>query len=499
MKVAILRSDTTDYPPISPFHPPVQYPELIRLGITEVHADNHVYRAVRQALSMLGLDASRFASPHWNPLARYIQPGDSVLIKPNFVLHEFGAFEGTHCLTAHGSVLRTVVDYAFLAGGRESSIMIADAPIQGADFDRVVENAGIPAIQEYYWQKFRYEIKVQDLRQVRAVINDQSSLIRQVQKLPGDSKGYSVIDLGTESRLAEIDRPGTRYVVGDYDAEVTNTRHRRQHHEYVISNSVLDANVIISLPKLKTHSKTGVTVALKNLVGIIGSKDCLPHHRHGKTNHGGDEFPSDYPLTWYLSARLYAYLQGKVPVPVWRGMRQAARTVFGVGTPMDGSDRSLKTKFFPSGGWKGNDTIWRTVDDLNRILFFYDRSTGRLAAEPQRRYFALVDGIIAMEGNGPLRGVPKPCGVIMAGDDPLALDVVAASLMGFDWRKIRLLKGAADYSGQKRYSAFSGDESDIAVISNVPQWTSVTALKSAHLGFVPPAGWRDHVEVNRVG
>ena len=497
--IAVYRTEAVTYPDNPLFHPPARYPEFSGKGLDETTSSNPVYCAIRETLALLGLDSAHFGTPDWNPLGRYIQPGDKIVIKPNFVLHEFGPFTGTHSLTTHGSVIRAIVDYAFLAGGPESSITIADAPLQGADFDRILENAGIPQIQEYYWRKFRYEIKTLDLRQVRAIIDERSSLIKKVQKLPGDPLGYTVINLGKDSRLSEIDKAETRYVVGDYDSEVTNTRHRPGFHEYVVSNTILDADTVISLPKLKTHSKTGITVALKNMVGIIGSKDCLPHHRHGKTTDGGDEFAADYPLTWYLSARVYAHLQGKVPVPIWRGLRRMAEVLFGAGTPMDGSERSLKTRFYPSGGWYGNDTIWRTVDDLNRILLFYNRATRSFERQPQRRFFALVDGIIAMEGNGPLRGVPKPCGVVIAGDDPLVIDVVAASLMGFDWKKIRLLRGAADYPGDMRYSTFLGDESEINIASNIPYWTSVEKLKANHLGFVPPAGWRGHVEVSYVG
>lgn len=497
-RVAIYKSTVECYPSVPPFHPSILYPELINRGLDEVASCNLVYDAIRNIFVLLGLDLDHIGSPIWNPLGRYIQPGSKIVIKPNFVFHEFGPYLGTNCLTTHGSVIRAVLDYAFIAGGRESTIIIADAPLQGADFYHIIENTRIPQIQDYYWRKFRYEIKVIDLRRVRAIIDERSSLIKKIQVLPGDPLGYTMINLGRDSRLSEIDGERTCYVVGDYNMELTNSRHRPQFHEYVVSKTILEADTLISLPKLKTHSKTGITVALKNAVGIIGSKDSLPHYRYGKPSKNGDEFDDDYPLTWYLSARAYAHLQGKVSVNVWRGFRRIAKALFGVGTPIDGSERRLQTRFYFSGGWYGNDTIWRTVDDLNRILFFYKPSNENLEISPQRRFFALVDGIIAMEGNGPLRGLPKPCGVIIAGEDPLTIDVVAASLMGFDWKKIKLLRGAAEYSGDMKYSIFSGDESEINIASNIPHWTSMAELKAHHFGFIPPAGWRGHVEVSHV-
>jgi len=264
-----------------------------------------------------------------------------------------------------------------------------------------------------------------------------------------------------------------------------------------VSRTVLDANAVICVPKLKTHSKTGITVCLKNMIGIIGSKDCLPHHRHGKTNQGGDEFPDHYPARWLWSARIHALLQGRVPTVPWRLMRRFAGTFLGAGTPSNGSGK--RAGFFHSGCWHGNDTIWRTVDDLNRILFFYNPAESALQSQPQRRYFAVVDGIVAMEGNGPLRGTSRPAGVILGGDDPLAMDVVAATLMGFNWRLIRMLRGISDADYPYKYSAFSGDVSAIELLSNENGWSSFEALTQEHLKLQPPNGWRPTVETQHVG
>ena len=496
-RVAVLRSDTKHYGAKAPFHPAAAFPELSRTGMREIDSSNGVHSAVREMLSLLGLDRLNFGTTRWNPLGAYIRRGDKVVIKPNLVLHEFGAQKGANCLTTHGSVLRAVLDYVYLAAGPEGRIVIADAPLQGAEFETLVSDAGLRQIQEFYHEKLRCEIEIIDLRQLHAVIDESSSLIRRVEPLPGDPRGYCEIDLGQASRLGEVDGDEPRYVVGDYDAAVTNERHRRPRHSYVVSRTVLDADAVICVPKLKTHSKAGVTVCLKNMVGIIGSKDCLPHHRRGKTNQGGDEFPADYPARWLLSARANAFFQGRVPTGLWRVMRRFAGAVLGAGTPTNGNAR--RSSFFPSGGWHGNDTIWRTVDDLNRILFFYDPANGAMQSQPQRRYFAVVDGIIAMEGNGPLRGRPKPAGVIIGGDDPVALDVVAATLMGFDWRRIRMLQGIADSKDASEYATFAGDEPSIEVVSNVPEWNSLEALRQKTLNFDPPSGWRKFVELQHVG
>jgi uncharacterized protein (DUF362 family) len=139
------------------------------------------------------------------------------------------------------------------------------------------------------------------------------------------------------------------------------------------------------------------------------------------------------------------------------------------------------------------------VDDLNRILFFYDPARGAMQQEPRRRYFAVVDGIIAMEGNGPLRGKPRSAGIILGGDDPLAMDVIAATLIGFDWRRIRMLKGIAASQCEPKYSAFAGDEAALRMVSNAKSWDTLEALRREHLNFQAPSGWHDFVEMQHVG
>src|SRR5690606_12091736 len=96
-----------------------------------------------------------------------------------------------------------------------------------------------------------------------------------------------------------------------------------------------------------------------------------------------------------------------------------------------------------SGNWHGNDTTWRMCLDLNRILLYAD-ADGRWHETPARRFFSLVDGVIAGEGNGPLDPTPKPVGVIVAGFNPVAVDMTCARLMGFDYRKIPLLRRAIE-------------------------------------------------------
>jgi uncharacterized protein (DUF362 family) len=67
----------------------------------------------------------------------------------------------------------------------------------------------------------------------------------------------------------------------------------------------------------------------------------------------------------------------------------------------------------------------------------------RSIAELQRvfpRTFAIVDGIVGMEGNGPIQGVPKNSGVIVMGADPVAVDSTCCRIMGIDPERVEYIQ-----------------------------------------------------------
>ena len=43
---------------------------------------------------------------------------------------------------------------------------------------------------------------------------------------------------------------------------------------------------------------------------------------------------------------------------------------------------------------------------------------------PQRKYYAIVDGVVAGEGDGPMDVDAKEAGILIAGSDPVAIDAV---------------------------------------------------------------------------
>ncbi len=101
-----------------------------------------------------------------------------------------------------------------------------------------------------------------------------------------------------------------------------------------------------------------------------------------------------------------------------------------------GATLSMKNLFgvVPGGiyGWPKNVLHWAGIDESIVDLH---------AAFP--RHFAIVDGIVGMEGNGPIQGTPKRAGVLVAGRDPVAVDSTCCRIMKIDPMRIRYLQLAA--------------------------------------------------------
>ncbi len=55
----------------------------------------------------------------------------------------------------------------------------------------------------------------------------------------------------------------------------------------------------------------------------------------------------------------------------------------------------------------------------------------------------IMDAVIGMEGNGPGSGEPRQIGVVIAGQDPVAVDVVSSSVLGVSLEKLPLIRAAA--------------------------------------------------------
>lgn len=298
-------------------------------------------------------------------------------------------------------------------------------------------------------------------------------------KLPGDPLGNSVLDLGDRSALAPIDsEPPARYfTLADHWRNGTSRSGiiTTGCTEYCLPNTILGCDLFINVPKLKSHVKTGVTLSLKNLMGITHYRRWMPHHRTGAPPIG-DEFPVDPGTILRNRDRLIRRI-AKLPM---------GETVIRLGAyirHLTAHAVHHEDQTIIHGGWYGNDTLWRTLVDLNRALF-YGRPGGHWVSE-RRRYLSLIDGIIAGEGNGPVKPTTRPAGVVAASCDPVAVDSVLTWIMGFDPERVRLWQGAAASPPPLWLGHTRLDRLD--VVTNAPDWMAID------LQFIEPLGWKGYL------
>jgi uncharacterized protein (DUF362 family) len=476
------------YPSEPPYSPSAAYPEYPFGPDTRAKEINHAYEGVRESLWLLELDAEHYGRGNWNPLREIVRLGDTVVLKPNFV-RDFRETRPGHenCLITHGSIIRAILDYVYIALKGEGRIIIADAPQNDADFNEIRRIAGLDEIQEFYHHHANVDVEIYDLRLKKGRMVD--DIIIGYDKLPGDPAGYVKVDLGQHSTFCEVSHLCHLLYGAEYDTSELRSHHHDDVHEYLIAKTIMEADCVINLPKLKTHKKTGITICLKNLVGINGNKNWLPHHRLGTPAQGGDQFADD-GMKHRIERRAMACFRGVFPFlgpmrkSVGKTLRTLGKGIFG--------DTNIDT--IRSGNWYGNDTTWRMVLDLNRILMYADKD-GHLQDSPARRLFCIVDGIVSGEGNGPLDPIPKSAGVVVVGKNPVTVELACARLMGFDFMRLPVLRRAFD-NHSLPLAAFEYD--DVICRSNAGQFDRpLNEFDGTISAFQPHFGWQGYIEISR--
>jgi uncharacterized protein (DUF362 family) len=424
---------------------------------------------VRRAFVSAGLGQADAGAP----LRDIIRPGATVLLKPNWVHHRNTGGHTGDCLVTHPSVIRAVLGEALLAGPRE--IIIGDAPIQDCHFDCVVDAAFRASCEEMAGD---VPVRFVDFR--RTILAD-TDLSKGAQENLRPEDQYLLFDLGRDSLLEPITTGGGPFRVTKYDPRRLAARHHAGCHQYLLAREPFDADVVISLPKLKTHGKAGLTGALKNLVGMNGNKDYLPHHRVGGSLLGGDCYPGFAPLKRIGEAFLD---DANRNIGRAKARRQIdhARQVLRLHARITGEDGSVE------GMWHGNDTCWRMVGDLNRILR-YGRADGTMADTPQRVLYTLTDAIVCGEGEGPLAPEPIFCGAVTFGGNPLAADLAHAALLRLNPSRISMLRGLQESTvwplHADRPHTFSVESQEMS-IAEIGEVYGINAR--------PPRGWVGHCE-----
>jgi uncharacterized protein (DUF362 family) len=477
--VALCRVSPIRYPALPPFDPSESYPELVG-DPTYGSEKNDVYRAVRDVLSVLKLDKMNLGTSRWNPLRDLVEEGGSLVIKPNLVSEPRIRTVSSESITTHGSVIRPLIDYGLKAVGDDGEVIVADAPQFDSNFDEIVRLNGLSKTINILSERHGRKIQLLDLRAECVKIED-GVVTGRIQR-EGDPRGYTLVDLGEMSMLQELQGESGRFRGSDYDRSATVSHHLNGKHEYSISNTVLTSDCIINVPKLKTHEKAGVTLNLKNFVGINGHKNLIPHYRMGHSGIGGDEMSVASAKTRALS-KVYDLAQSILPRAGHIGTRfmRILRSV----------DERLLTDnpgFQRAGAWWGNDTLWRCILDLSFIAHMAGEG-GVISDHRVRTLFSVVDGVVAGEGNGPHAPTARYEGVVVGGGDLIAVDLVAISLMGYDSGQFR---SYSRLSNSPLGSISSTDVEPIEVLSPGQSPRTINQVKNdVTLPFELADGWKE--------
>jgi|SRR3989339_101429 len=465
------------------FSPDEKYPEY-NLGHFS-RKQNKIYKAVRDCLINADLDSGNIGKSTWNPLRSIISKGSNVFILCNFVYHRKNSESEKEFFAkcTHGSIIRAVIDYILIALGDNGSVSFGNSSLQSCIWDKVLHDTGANRIIEFYskYGSKNCEVGAVDLRLYKAVRDDFG---RVLSISDSDKNSLNInIDLGKDSLLEELygENKKPEFRVSDYNPLRTMEYHDIGKHIYMLNKKILEANVIVSIPKLKTHEKVGITCGLKGCVGAIAFKKCLVHHRFGSLKSGGDEYSQNvFFLKWF--SMLHDYINKKGIDRIINILRIFDRIFWKF-------SRIIGFNVF--GSWYGNDSAWRMTLDIARILK-YATVSGELKDEPQRKHVLFTDGIISGEGNGPLSPKPIESGIINFCDDVVTGDYVNSLIMGFNPDKIKMIKQAFCLN---RFSLTENKPDAIQIKINDRKILLSEINSQLEFKFNPPRGWKNHIEL----
>lgn len=481
--VAIEYAENVKYPSgIERVYPNKDYPE-ITINHDKINKENTIFEMVRNGFKLLELDKKNINTANWNPLGEYIKTGQKVLIKPNMVLdRNLGGF-GEECLYTNPSIVSAVINYVWKALKENGEIIVADAPVQDCDFEKLIETSGYKNMIEYYKNK-GVNISLLDLRGLKSK-HKNGTIIQEISNTEG-----ILVNLDEKSEHARLNNDELKNIrITKYDPDELLKHHNENKHEYLIAKEVLEADVIINMPKPKAHRKAGVTGALKNFVGANVRKEYLPHHRLGDKNHNGDEY-GKASILLIASSKLLdisnKFMKNK--------KHTCSKITKGISKILSGFDkRFISKEKNREGSWYGNDTIWRTIIDINKIIKYADKK-GVIQDSIQRKVFNVGDMIIVGEKEGPMLPSPKYGGIIAMSEDIVLFDENIVTIMGFDINKIPTLKNVRNDKKYKLTDSLTHGK----IISNDDKWNNKGLSeieKKNTLCIEPSSGWKGHIEL----
>lgn len=487
-KVAVYKTNCYSYPDGQQyFRPSVDYPEYPFKDDVLSPVHNECYHAVRETLGLLGLDKEHFGTFEWNPFGSLISPGQTVLIKPNLVMDRNISGAGEACLYTQPAVVAPVIDYVCIALKDSGKIIVGDAPMQECRFDILKSESGYDNLIKFYQNK-GIDIEMVDFRELTSIVENgvHKSIIN-------PNAHGTVIDLAEESEFyGTLDSEMNKMRITNYDPRLLASHHTGKVNEYYVSDYILKSDVVINMPKPKSHRKAGATISLKNFVGINVRKEYLPHHTIGSLAEGGDE---------YLNKSTIHKCRTKlIDIKNELSAEEAYTRARLCRIPIKACSLLLRlgNNKYSEGSWYGNHTISRTISDLNKIVLYADKN-GRMQSDPQRKIFIIADMIVSGEKEGPVCPSPKNVGIIAAGVNPVAFDMAISSMMGFDHKKIPAIVKAQEVKG--KYKLIDINEGEPLLVSNEinlnkKKLSDIKIKDTFH--FIPSNGWKGHIELGKV-
>jgi uncharacterized protein (DUF362 family) len=393
--------------------------------------------------------------------------GKRVLLKPNWVRHSVKEHDEI-CLRTHDNFILAALEVVLKKSPLH--VVIGDAPVQGCRWEKMVSEKFINEAKSIS-QKYSIPVELKDFRRVVFYAKDNQNI---TDRRPLDD--YIIFDVGKDSYLEPITSTDkNEFRVTQYNPDRFTLSHKKGMHKYCIIKELFEADVVISMPKVKTHQKAGITAALKNLVGVNGDKDFLPHHRIGGTGMGGDCYPGKNYLR-YTAELLQDEANRHLGKPIYKFWVRTSAMIWRLSRPR-------KTDHLAA-GWFGNDTTWRMVMDLNTIVNF-GKKDGTISKTPQRLLYSLCDGIVGGQGDGPLKPDPLNLGIVSFSDDSSRTDISMATLMGLDVNKIPLLQAAKTFMSEREIEIFYDNKK-----------VTPEDLKKYSVKAVPPPGWVDYLKAS---
>ncbi len=475
-------SDELEYPSEEfNYSPNTKYPEYPFSSDTISDKPNKVYDSVRNMFKEMGLDKEHYDTREWNPLGRWVHGNDRVLIKPNFVNHINGSNtnEELDCLVTHPSLIRCILDYVYIAKKNVDNLMIGDAPVIGCDFEALMDNRGYKNVEEFY--------RVNGLKVPFYDFRMQSN-----SKYANNNEGI-IVKMGKKSSF--YGDVNSNYRTPTYDKNNVKNHHAGERQEYSINSNVINADVIINLPKPKTHRKNGYTGAVKNFIGACYNKEYLPHHSKGSISSGGDEFQDAS-----IGTKIESWLNDCIDSTVRKGNFNKTvqfKIAYHLREYIIWLNKKKNITSDPivtatQGAWYGNNTLWKSVNDMYYCVKNATKE-GVLESSNQRTIITLGDMIVSGEHNGPLTPSPKKQNMLLFCDDCIVFDLILTKIMGFDYRKC---KGLFNMTQSSVFNTCAYDE--IKITSNNAEWNGLLNcidFSKSVVPFTPADGWKGHIEL----